>query len=88
MAPALSRPTTLLTHRSRGELENAHGPRPFTLEELLKKSLLPNVHSRLTRRLFFWVSLRFSIPAGLPAVNRRLGRIVTCQMGAQKMLRN
>ena len=72
----------------RGELENAHGPRPFTLEELLKRSLPPNAHSRLTLRLSFWVSLRFSIPAGLPAINTRLGRIVTCQMGAQKMSRN
>ena len=41
MARALSRSTTLLTHRFRGELENAHGLRPFTLEERLKRSLPP-----------------------------------------------
>ena len=87
MAPALSRSTTLLTHRSPGELENAHGPQPFTLEEPLKRSLPPNAHSRLTRRLSFWVSLRFLIPAGLPAVNILLGHIVMYQMGAQEMSR-
>jgi phytoene dehydrogenase-like protein len=64
MAPALSRSTTLSTLPFLGELENAHGPQPFTLEEPSKRSLPPNAHSRLIRHLFFWVSLRFLIPAG------------------------
>jgi phytoene dehydrogenase-like protein len=66
MARALSRSTTLLAHLSHGRLENAHGLQPFTSEEPLRRSLLLNAHSHLTRRSSSLVSLRSLIPAGAP----------------------